>query len=140
MRSLALILTCIAFCCVLAPQSARGSCGDWLSGHSETTVSLDRHPVAQPAVAPDQTSPAWPGRIGDAAPQRPCRGPLCRQSPPSPFPLPGEPTSPRIDRDLAACVRVITPAGEPLRELLVADETLSETCGFPFRIDRPPQS
>jgi hypothetical protein len=106
----------------VAPRSVDASCGDWLA-HS-----------GQSAVADQPTAAAK-----DVPPARSCNGPLCKQSPVPPMPMPTPPTSERQHHE-AAC---ISGSGSAvcLNPVPFFDALAVELpSGHRLDVDRPPQS
>jgi hypothetical protein len=105
-----------------APSGAWASCGDWLV-----------HPLGDPLWGDSGV-----GRDGPApVPERPCDGPLCRQSP-TQSPLPWVPVDSRLP-DLASwsgdCIDLQSSV-----ERFAGDDLWSLPSGHAQGIERPPRS
>src|SRR5690242_2901850 len=88
LRFLAAALPALLACVLVAPSSARASCGDYVSvnNRSSTAPHGEHAPAPQPSAKPEHVIPCSQHAPGDPAP--PCQGPGCSGNPlPAPAPV-----------------------------------------------------
>jgi len=131
LRRLVIALTMIAAACIVMPQVATASCGDWLAhpaGHS-----LSNH--VQDGLSGGTAGPVERGEI----PKPPCRGPSCSGGdslpvvPPNRIPVPE-----RIDD--AALLAVVAEVDSELFTAFFHGDRQHPDAGHHPGIERPPQS
>lgn len=69
---------------------------------------------------------------------KPCDGPLCKQSPAVPMPVPAPPATPERNHQEIACLSDLT--SQPYRSVsrLQTDRCSETRDGFELEVDRPP--
>lgn len=132
LRSCPLAVLLLILLGVCAPRSAHATCGDWLQ-HAAPT----QHVAAVNADMMDDKSSA--DGASSSVPAEPCHGPLCRQSPSGPGPLPASPSMERHHHDVAWMNQESSVVHARDAEWSVMEASFVPV-GYKMGIERPPQS